>query len=935
MESWNPYGFEVWFHSLFLMERSATVKAIIRAGFMAWAAIASLLPSIGRAEEKMPKKITSIEGISEYRLDNGVQVLLFPDASKSTVTVNMTVLVGSRHEGYGEAGMAHLLEHMLFKGTPTHSNIPKELQDRGARFNGSTWLDRTNYYETLPAEKDNLEFALRLEADRLLNSKILAEDLASEFSVVRSEFEQGENSPQRVLMQRVQAAAFEWHNYGRTTIGNRSDIERVPVPNLRNFYRKYYRPDNVMLVVAGKFKAEEGLALIQKYFGVLANPESPLENTYTVEPAQDGERLVVLRRVGDSQLLTAAYHVPSGGHPDYPAIEVLANIFGTEPAGRLYKNLVQSNLASNVNAFSFSLHDPGMIMFGTEIPKSGSLEAAQKVFLDSIEGIAANPITAEEVNRAKAQILKDRELRAANTTQIAVELSEWGSQGDWRLYFLFRDRVESLKVEDVQRAAESYLVRNNRTLGQFIPADKSERVMVPDRPVLSDVLADYKGRGDLEEGEEFDPSPLAIEARTERGTLVDGIQYAMLAKKTRGNTVNLTLNLRYGDEKSLKGLVTACELLPDLMLRGTTTMDYQALQDKLDELRTQIRGSGTTGLLTISLQTKKQYLEELIPLLGEILRSPRLDADEFEVLRRQYITSAESQLSEPQALAPNALIRALNAFDKDDVRYIPTPEEDVELYKNVTVESVRKLQSEFLSNQAGEVVVVGDFDIAPVKEQLTKALWKWKSSVPYERIATTVNTKVAGQTIVVLTPDKANAVYYAGEQFEMTDSDPIYPALVVGNYIFGAGSLASRLGDRVRQKEGLSYGVSSGFNAHPIDQRASLTLVAIANPTNRDKLVDVIAEEFDLLLEKGITEEELARAKQSILQSNSVGRTNDGSIASQLAGTIFAKRTMEYQATLEKAISDLTVEQVNTALKKYWDRKRMVVVTAGDFPKAE
>ncbi len=452
----------------------------------------------------MPKKITSIEGISEYRLDNGVQVLLFPDASKSTVTVNMTVLVGSRHEGYGEAGMAHLLEHMLFKGTPTNTNIPKELQDRGARFNGSTWLDRTNYYETLPAQGDNLEFALRLEADRLLNSKILAEDLASEFSVVRSEFERGENSPQRVLMQRVQAAAFEWHNYGRSTIGNRSDIERVPVPNLKNFYKKYYRPDNVMLVVAGKFKTEEALSLIQKYFGVLSNPETPLENTYTVEPPQDGERLVVLRRVGDSQLLSAAYHVPSGGHPDYPAIEVLANIFGTEPSGRLYKNLVQTKLASNVSAFSFSLHDPGMIMFGAELPKEASLEEAQKVFLDSIEGIAKAPIEAEEVNRAKTQILKDRELRAANTTEIAIELSEWGAQGDWRLYFLFRDRIEELKVADVQRAAEAYLVRNNRTLGQFIPAEKSERISVPDRPVLSEVLADYKGRADMEEGEEFD-----------------------------------------------------------------------------------------------------------------------------------------------------------------------------------------------------------------------------------------------------------------------------------------------------------------------------------------------------------------------------------------------------------------------------------------------
>jgi zinc protease len=911
------------------------VKFQLRAALLVPALFVCLAQPIVQAEEKMPKKITSIEGISEYRLDNGVQVLLFPDASKSTVTVNMTVLVGSRHEGYGEAGMAHLLEHMLFKGTPTHTNIPKELQDRGARFNGTTWLDRTNYYETLPAKDDNLEFALRLESDRLMNSTIKAEDLASEFSVVRSEFERGENSPQRVLMQRVQSAAFEWHNYGKSTIGNRSDIERVPIPNLRNFYRKYYRPDNVMLVVAGKFKSEDALGLIQKYFGALVAPDAPLERTYTVEPPQDGERLVVLRRVGDSQLLSAAYHSPSGGHPDYPAIEVLSNVFGTEPSGRLYKNLVQSKLASNVSAFSFSLHDPGMMMFGAELPKDASMEEAQKVFLDTIENVAKSPIQADEVNRAKVQILKDRELRATNTTDIAIELSDWGAQGDWRLYFLFRDRIEELKVEDVQRVAETYLVRNNRTLGQFIPSEKSERATIPERPVLSDVLADYKGRGDLEQGEEFDSSPMAIEERTERGVLVDGIKYAMLAKKTRGNTVNMTLNLRYGDENSLKGLVTASEILPDLLLRGTESLDYQALQDKLDELRTQIRASGTPGLLTISLQTKRQYLEELIPLISDILRKPRMDAEEFEVLRRQYVTGAESQLSEPQALAPTALTRILNKYDKDDVRYNPTIEEEIERLKTVSVDDVRKLQSKYLSSQAGEVVLVGDFDVAAVKEQLTKALWKWKSEIPYQRIANKVDTSVPGEIITLQTPDKANAVYYAGEQFEMTDSDPLYPSMVVGNFVFGSGALASRLGDRVRQKEGLSYGVSSGFNAHPIDKRATLTLVAIANPANRDKLISVIAEEFDLLLEKGITEEELARAKQGILQGNAVGRTNDGAVAGQLASTIFANRTMEFQANLEKAITELTVDKVNEALKKLWDRKRMVIVTAGDFPTKE
>ena len=210
-----------------------------------------------QAAPAAPMKVTSIEGITEYRLDNGLRVLLFPDPTRPKVTVNLTVLVGSRHEGYGETGMAHLLEHMLFKGTPTHPDIPGAMKERGAQFNGSTWLDRTNYYETLPASDKNLEFAIRLEADRMINSPIKAEDLATEFSVVRNEFEMGENSPERVLSQRMMAVAYEWHNYGKSTIGNRSDIERVPVDNLRAFYKKFYQPDNAVLVVAGAVRRKE------------------------------------------------------------------------------------------------------------------------------------------------------------------------------------------------------------------------------------------------------------------------------------------------------------------------------------------------------------------------------------------------------------------------------------------------------------------------------------------------------------------------------------------------------------------------------------------------------------------------------------------------------------------------------------------------------
>ena len=292
------------------MHSESTWKRLVGLVFLVSLAIAAVGQLAAAAEQPAPKKVASVEGITEYQLDNGLRVLLYPDQSRPKVTVNMTVLVGSRHEGYGETGMAHLLEHMVFKGTPTHPNIPKAFQEYGAQWNGTTSEDRTNYFETVPAGDTNLEFAIRLEADRLVNSNIKREDLFSEMTVVRNEFERSENNPASVLYKRIIAAAFEWHNYGKTTIGNRSDIERVPIDNLQAFYRKHYQPDNVVLVVAGQFEEAKALELIQKYFGAIPRPERKLDTTYTEEPPQDGEREVTLRRVGDVGAVGLAYHIP-------------------------------------------------------------------------------------------------------------------------------------------------------------------------------------------------------------------------------------------------------------------------------------------------------------------------------------------------------------------------------------------------------------------------------------------------------------------------------------------------------------------------------------------------------------------------------------------------------------------------------------------------
>jgi zinc protease len=315
------------------------------------------------------QKVTSVEGITEYDLTNGLRVLLFPDQSKPKMTVNITYLVGSRYEGYGETGMAHLLEHMLFKSTPQRPDIKKDITDRGAIWNATTWYDRTNYFEIVNASDDNLKWALALEADRMLNTRIEKAILDTEMTVVRNEFERGENDPTSVLVDRTAAVAFDWHNYGKSTIGARSDIENVPIERLAAFYHKYYQPDNAILTVAGRFNEAQALQWVADTFGPIPRPARMLQPTYTTEPTQDGERSVTVRRVGDVQVLTTLFKTPAAAHPDSPALDVLTTILGDTPSGRLYKALVDSKKASSVTMDTFSLREPGYMIAIAQVRK--------------------------------------------------------------------------------------------------------------------------------------------------------------------------------------------------------------------------------------------------------------------------------------------------------------------------------------------------------------------------------------------------------------------------------------------------------------------------------------------------------------------------------------------------------------------------------------
>jgi zinc protease len=625
------------------------------------------------------KKIRSVEGITEYHLDNGLVALVFPDPTQSTVTVNITYLVGSRHEGYGETGMAHLLEHMIFKGTPTHRNVMKLLTERGAMSNGSTWFDRTNYYATLPASQDNLDFAVALNADCMRNATISAEDLASEFSVVRNEFEMDENNPQGILDERIVSTAFLWHNYGKSTIGSRADIEKVPAPALRAFYDKYYQPDNAVLVVSGKLDEAAALATIETHFGKIPRPQRKLTPTYTVEPVQDGEREVTLRRNGDVHTIGVAYHTVAATSPDFPAVEAALDVLVREPSGRLYKGLVENGLATSLWSQATPTHDPFLAQVGADVRDANAVPIVLALATSMIEGLGMSPVDAKELERWRAARLKDLELAMTDSESIAIELSEYAALGDWRTLFAYRSRVEAITAADVQRVAKLYFKRSNRTVGVFIPVQDAAADRAPhtERPDVAAYVKGIDGGTLKDQGEVFVATLDNIERRTTRAVLNGGIKAALLPKKTRGGKVQLALSLHWGDEQSLQNRATAAGLLGALMTRGTTKKTYQELQELEDKLRARISLSTTADGLVLHIETLRDHLPDAIELAMEILKSPSFPAKELELVRQETLAGLENQQQDPETIAWQTISQLTEQWPKSDPRYTQSIAEQI------------------------------------------------------------------------------------------------------------------------------------------------------------------------------------------------------------------------------------------------------------------
>ena len=912
--------------------------------------------------------VRTLEGITEYALPNGLQVLLVPDATKPVATVNLTYRVGSRHEGAGETGSAHLLEHMLFKASGKIEDPKRDMQTLGMRWNGTTWFDRTNYFAHFLSNDDQttqrMNFMLGWLAGMMTEAKFTRADLDKEMTVVRNEFERAENESGRVLGDRMRAMAFSHHGYRHSVLGARSDIENVPLETLYAFYRKHYRPDNATLVIAGRFDAEAVKQKISIEFGAIAKPALPLPMTYTLDAVQDGERTVMLRRIGGVASTAVLYKMPAGGTREGVAARLLAETL-TQRGGPIARALVQQKLAVTEYAYYTATREPGFLIAGVGLPEKAEGVNDEQYGVRAFGTAAALAKVVEiyqpqdtEVQTARSTLLASwrNMLRDAEATGQA--LSEMVAMGDWRLVFSVRDAMEAVTAEEVRTLARSYLLASNRTAGTYLPlvdgssaqAVRAPTTLTPNisQLVSSDsTLASQKtGRQtttvsasatDVVKADNFELTPAQVLQRTQRGQLTvagaPGLQLAVLPRSSKDNRVVGTLRLRWGTAESLNGTAVLASMLGSQLLEGTDKSAAAVIKERLQALDASISFTSSTGFLNGNLEFPASNTTAVLSLLDELLRLSTFEQPAFERLQRSMVVVLEGSKSAPAALASNALDRAYRPKDlypEGDPREVRTFDQTQAQIRTATTGALKAYWKRFGSAKTGELVLLGPVDLASVQPQL-QALWAdWTSSEPYAPwvfVNPPLTPDSTQKSLSISVADKANASYAGRLAVEMNENDSDFPALFIAVQILSYQGLR----ERIREKEGLSYGVAANLTVPTRGQAAAINITASFAPGNLARLRAAVRE---VLIEKrasGFSALEVNFAKSAIVARRVEQRTMPANTVAGIANNLRFNLPLNHAAKFDEAYQQLDTAEVNAALKKYIDPDHLWDVAAGSF----
>ena len=876
--------------------------------------------------------VKSSGGIDEYRCTlNDLSVLLMEEHSAPVATFMVTYHVGSRNEAIGHTGSTHILEHMMFKGS---KNFNKEngkpiwtvLQNIGAQINATTSMDRTNYFELLPSE--HLGRAIAIEADRMRNLFIKDEERQTEMTVVRNEFERGENDPFDGLNKNIWATAYQAHPYHHNTIGWRSDIEGVSTERLREFYETYYWPNNATVTIIGDFKKEEALQMILNNYGAIPKSPHDIPEMYTAEPEQEGARRFVIKRAGQMGIVGIAHKTPEGLHKDNYAIQILSRILGDGKSSRFYKKLIDKGLATSVSMWDYPFKDNGLFVTYAFLTPGTKHEDVEKIILDEYKLFKEKGVTDKEIARAMGQIRAEQAYSRDGSYSIASNLNEAIAIGDWTYYTDYLENVNKVTKEDIKRIVDTYLIEDKSTTGYFIPQTGSGGGGGKPNDAKAHHPYNYTSMPEENSGRNVG-SDANIADRIFEQTPIDGIR--LLTMKTGvKDVVTITGSFLGGDVYSPQANMMIADLTVAMLDKGTKNQSKFEISDKLETVGASI--SFSSGQHNVRFNTKclKDDVPLVLNLLAEQLREPAFNKEDLKTLKTRLVGNLKRDKENTQRQAGGAFLRKL--YPKGHPNYSYETDDRIKMVNNIDSSSLKNFHKTYYGLGSMTIVAIGDINGEVFNAEVSKAFNGWKISPLTKKETSLTANQISTESEYVTIKDKTSADIYIGLPIGIDRDHEDYYPLMFGTYILG-GNFSARLMQTVRDEQGLTYNIQSWIGGVDNGNDGYWLIGGSFAPPMVAQGHEASIEQLNKWVEGGVTQAEVDAKKSTITGSYKVGLATTRGLAGQILTNAERGRPNSYLDDFPEMINELTVDQINNVIQKYINNEKLVFVAAGSLDK--
>lgn len=911
--------------------------------------ISLLLVGLSATAWSQPILVKSQQKIEEYKLENGFRVILAQNDKENKVFMNTVYLTGSLNDPQGKGGLAHLLEHLAFKGTQNikGEEFQRRLDQYTLMTNASTDYYSTKYTNVIRPEQNVINEVIHLEAERMDKLVLQEKFVPSEISIVKREREVRMDQPFSVMMDQMWKSAYGNQYLGRLPIGDLNELQSIKMDELNKFYRTWYAPNNAVMVISGKFDKAEVLKQIDQKFSPIAARQVPAQTKVPVlDSSKIKQRNFLVQKGSD----LAKFNVYLNGKNEKikPELVLVPYLYSMQPSGHLYQSMVETGLSTAVESTTWLDQDFNLVFIGAIYAPNHD---AKKVESALISGVEKNqPFNETELNRVKNLIQNQSESVLSNAAALGGRLSDYyvSYQGDWSQYFTDLDNIKKLKLTDVNQTLTQFLVPQHRISGDIQPTPEEQKKALKQKQASepaktltqTDIQAEplKDSRVYQQEVAEYvkasKQSLVNTEKKIQRGTLKNGIQYALYPTSTRDDKTYATISIDFGTEKSLFNQGEVLDLMAYLLLRGSDQYSLQDIADKSIEAGGGATANAAGNSITIQIVAKKEKFADYFKFMLDVLKKPKFEPSQFDLIKSQSLSALDRPYTEPETVAALTMTRLLETYQPGDLRYHFEPEFSKQQIKAATVEQVKTLYQNFFVSNYAQIAITGDYQAKTMLKILQKEFGGWKAQLPYQRLSSDYQAYPA-QKVHTLSEQREFGNYQSILTFPVGADHPDTPALMVFSYILGDSQLSSRLAQELREKNALVYGFGSGLNLDEWLDSGALTIEANYTAGKSAQVSQGVHKVLNDLLSKGVTEQELEAAKANILKKRVTALEDERNIHRMLTPQLEHHRDLLFREKRDQALAKLTKADVDAVIKKYIKLDQFVEVMADQYGKAQ